>query len=347
MLKQKFTVLVTCAALAASVALAHAAAPVAPPAAGANAPAGVPGGPGGRGGGRGGRGGAGGAPAQLGPVAMIPDAVKQSNPPRTPNPCATYTRSGVRNDQRHNAFVEIAKKGDIDILFEGDSITDWWQQAGPLATAFTQPAAAPAAAPPAPPADGAAGGPPGGGRGGRGGRGGPGGGAQGGAEEFKKFFGDAKVANFAVAGDTTQGVLWGMKNGECEGPDEKIKPKAIMLMIGTNNMGGSTPGEIAEGIGAIVAENRKDFPDAKILLLAIFPRGAGPTEPLRAKITECNDIIKKLDDGQHVFYMDLGPKFLDKDGKLIGFRGDNLHPNPVGYEIWGNAVADKLKSWTK
>src|SRR5205814_10208542 len=30
----------------------------------------------------------------------------------------------------HNNFVEVAKKGDIDVLFMGDSITDWWRSAG-------------------------------------------------------------------------------------------------------------------------------------------------------------------------------------------------------------------------
>ena len=53
---------------------------------------------------------------------------------------------------------------------------------------------------------------------------------------FNKYFGDVKVANFAVAGDTTQGVLWGLQNGEGQGH----KPKAVMLMIGTNNTGGNS-----------------------------------------------------------------------------------------------------------
>ena len=43
---------------------------------------------------------------------------------------------------------------------------------------------------------------------------------------------------------------------------------------GTNNAGSATAAEIAEGVGAVVLEMRNDFPNAKILLLAIFPRGA-------------------------------------------------------------------------
>ncbi len=37
--------------------------------------------------------------------------------------------------------------------------------------------------------------------------------------------------------DTTQGILWSLQNGEGRGH----KPRAIMLMIGTNNIGGVDP----------------------------------------------------------------------------------------------------------
>jgi len=215
------------------------------------------------------------------------------------NPAIAPVQTMVRNDQRHNAFVETAKSGDFDILFEGDSITDWGQQ-------------------------GAAQG--------------------GGADVQKKYFGDVKMANFAVAGDTTQGVLWGLQNGEGQGR----KPKAVMLMIGTNNTSGNaSAAEIAEGVGAVVLQLHKDFPDAKILLLAIFPRGAGPNDRLRVTNEEANKIIAKLDDQKYVFYKNINDKFLDADGRLIGFRNDGVHPNAQGYEIWASAVADTLKGWIK
>jgi len=217
------------------------------------------------------------------------------NVPR-PDTAIEPVQTWVRTTQRHDGFVETAKTNDFDILFEGDSITDWWQQS---------------------PAQ------------------------QGGADVFKKIFGDLKVANFAVAGDTTQGVLWGLQNGEGQGH----KPKAVMLMIGTNNTGGNTGPEIAEGVGAVVYELRKDFPDAKIMLLAIFPRGTGPNDSNRIKNEEANKIIAKLDDGKHVFFKNINDKFLDSEGHLIGFRRDNLHPTPEGYELWASAVAPTLKSW--
>src|SRR5215471_16057523 len=156
---------------------------------------------------------------------------------------------------------------------------------------------------------------------------------------FDKYFGNIHTANFAVAGDTTQGVLWGLHNGEGQG----FQPKAVMLMIGTNNTAANTAPEIAEGVGAVVMEMRRDFPNAKILLLAVFPRSL-PGDPVRDKIADVNKIIAKLDDHQHVFYMDIGSKFLDEKGVFLpdSFRADNLHPQAKGYDIWGQAVSAKL-----
>ena len=161
---------------------------------------------------------------------------------------------------------------------------------------------------------------------------------------FDKYFGNLRTANFAVAGDTTQGVLWGLKNGEGQG----FQPKAVMLMIGTNNTGQSTGPEIAEGVGAVVMELRRNFPSAKILLLAIFPRGV-PGDPVRDKIAEVNQIISRLDDKKNVFYMDIGQKFLDDKGAFLpdSFRPDNLHPQAKGYDIWGEAVSAKLTELMK
>jgi lysophospholipase L1-like esterase len=164
----------------------------------------------------------------------------------------------------------------------------------------------------------------------------------GGKAAFAKYFNGVKIANFGISGDSTQGVLWRLQNGEGKGH----KPKAVMLMIGTNNTGGSSGAEIAEGIGAIVLELRNDFPDAKIMLLAIFPRGSGPGDSNRRKCEEANKIIAKLDDQKHVFFTNINSKFLDDKGGLIGFRtSDHLHPTDVGFDIWASSAAPTLKSW--
>jgi lysophospholipase L1-like esterase len=147
-------------------------------------------------------------------------------------------------------------------------------------------------------------------------------------------------ANFGIAGDRTQGVLWRMDNGELEG----YSPKLMMLMIGTNNLSGrttapNTPAEIAEAIGAIVTKFRTKFPSAQVLLLGVFPRGAEPDNPYRASIREINERIATLDDGQWVRFMDIGDRFLEPDGSIsVEVMADGLHPTTRGYEIWADAV---------
>jgi lysophospholipase L1-like esterase len=254
-------------------------------------------------------------PAQTAPGA----ATAQTNPaseqpagtavviPAPPRPNAAIIPQLNRGFMRaHSNFVAIAEKGDIDVLFMGDSITDWWRSAGR-------------------------------------GQGANGVIPLGGKAVFEKHFGSMKVANFGIAGDTTQGVLWRLQNGEGRG----YKPKAVMLMLGTNNTGRNSPPEIAMGVANVVFELRKNFPEAKILLLAIFPR-SGPESRVRAQIAEINQMISALHDNQHVFYMDINSKFLAADGSIPqDIMSDGLHPTSKGYEIWAEAVRDTLVSYLK
>ena len=156
---------------------------------------------------------------------------------------------------------------------------------------------------------------------------------------FDKYFGGIRTANFAIAGDTTQGVLWGLKNGEGQG----FQPKAVMLMIGTNNSGNFTAPEIAEGVGAVVLELRRNFPDAKILLLAIFPRGV-PGDPMRDKIADVNRIIhgSTIRSTCSTWTSARSSSTRRASSSPDSFRPDNLHPQAKGYDIWGEAVSAML-----
>jgi lysophospholipase L1-like esterase len=194
---------------------------------------------------------------------------------------------------QHQAQVEIAKRGDIDVLFTGDSITDWWDnEREPYA----------------------------------------------GKPVFDKYFGNWKVANFGIAGDTTQGLLYRLQNGEGEG----FSPKVVMLLIGVNNTRTNTPPEIAEGIGAVVLQLQQNFPAAKILLLGIFPYQQADA-PIRKDIAYINDKIARLHDGDKVHYLDISEVFLDADGNIPrDVMSDALHPTTKGYELWAEAVIGPL-----
>ena len=65
-------------------------------------------------------------------------------------------------------------------------------------------------------------------------------------------------------------------------------------------------------------------------------------------IAEINEKISKLHDGKKVFYMDIGDKFLDENGFIpADVMSDALHPSAKGYEIWAEAVKDKLRALIK
>ena len=159
---------------------------------------------------------------------------------------------------------------------------------------------------------------------------------------YQKEFGGWTTADFGISGDTCQNVLWRLQNGELDG----VNPKAIMLMIGTNNSGNYSAEEIAQGVTAIVNLLKEKEPQAKILLLAIFPRNATAANAIRIKLNQTNEIIAKLDDGKQVKYMNINDKFLDQDGNLSrDIMRDLLHPTAKGYQIWADAVKPQLTEW--
>jgi len=170
-----------------------------------------------------------------------------------------------------------------------------------------------------------------------------------GKEVWAKAFGQWTPANFGIGGDRTQHVLWRIEKGELEG----IKPKAAVIMIGTNNTGGDSPETIAKGVTKIVETVRTKLPATKILLLAVFPRGEKASTPEkpnggRDKIKKVNEIIAKLDDKMNVFFLDIGEKFLTPDGSLTKeIMPDFLHLSPAGYQIWADAITPKLAELTK
>jgi hypothetical protein len=59
-----------------------------------------------------------------------------------------------------------------------------------------------------------------------------------------------------------------------------------------------------------LARLKTKCPTAKILLLAIFPRGEEATDPARKQNEATNALIKPLADSRKVFYLDIGKKFL-------------------------------------
>jgi len=238
------------------------------------------------------------------PAADAPKAAVKAPAVKLPAQPADVAAPKLGNDgqiqagfaKAHESFVALAKKGEAQVVFLGDSITAGWNGQKAL---------------------------------------------------FEKEYAQYKAVNFGIGGDRVQHVLWRVENGEFEG----IKPKAVVLMIGTNNSGTAenSPEQIANGIKAIIAAIHKRTPDTKVLLLAIFPRGAGEANnPGRTKNKAVNALLAKFHDGQKVHYLDIGPKFLAADGTLSKeIMPDLLHLNAKGYQIEADAIREKVAELAK
>jgi lysophospholipase L1-like esterase len=150
-----------------------------------------------------------------------------------------------------------------------------------------------------------------------------------------------KAANFGFSGDRTDHVLWRLQQGELIG----MRPKLIVVMIGTNNIGqGGTPEDAAKGVRAIVQYLTDKLPKSRILLLGIFPRGQTTADPLRQRVAEATAMFKECANGERVKFLDIGSQFLQPDGTLsIAMFPDSLHPNASGYVIWARAIEPVMK----
>ncbi len=192
--------------------------------------------------------------------------------------------------KRHNSFNDRVAKGNVDLVFIGDSITQGWEGRG--------------------------------------------------KGVWAKHYGKRNAVNLGIGGDRTQHVIWRLDNGNLK----DITPKAAVIMIGTNNSGNNSSKEIADGVEVIVKQIRTKSPKTQILLLGVFPRGKNNADKRRKVNEGANAIFSKLDDGKYVHYLDIGPKFLQKDGTLTReIMPDLLHLSQKGYTIWAESIEAKLK----
>ena len=170
-----------------------------------------------------------------------------------------------------------------------------------------------------------------------------------GKESWEKWIARHHPINLGYGWDRTENVLWRLRHGEIAG----LKPKAFVVLIGTNNLSGfNPPAETAEGVAEVCRELRRQAPQAKILLLAILPRQAKP-DATRQRVTDTNKLLQAQmllkSQGPQIAdaYLDLTDKLVEADGSILKeTMNDYLHPTNKGYEVMGAAIDAQLKAWS-
>jgi lysophospholipase L1-like esterase len=132
------------------------------------------------------------------------------------------------------------------------------------------------------------------------------------APVWQHFYGDRDAINLGFVGDTTASVLWRLDNGEVAG----IAPKAVVLLIGANNLGHLHWGtdDTLAGIAAIVANLRQRVPGAHILLLGILPSDRSDWAT-QTTLAVNRALAARYASVPGVTFMDLSALFM-RDGRL-------------------------------
>ncbi len=165
------------------------------------------------------------------------------------------------------------------------------------------------------------------------------------AASWDKLFAGKSVINMGFGFDRTQNVLGRLERGELDG----IQPRAIVLHIGTNNLPATpaaranTPEEIAEAIESILLQCKARCPKAKLILMALMPRGEKPDHPLRIKTNAVNALLPAVAKSAGAILADVTPQLLAADGTYTReMAPDALHPSAAGYAEWAKLLQPLL-----
>lgn len=162
-------------------------------------------------------------------------------------------------------------------------------------------------------------------------------------QSFKKHFGDMTTMVRAISGDQTQHLLWRILN---DGGQELVgvHTKAIVLCIGTNNLGiGMSVSETARGVAAVVQQILRQYPSStKLLLCTLLPRNSNFQARVAAVNHDIGTMLNTNSDGR-VLLSDCAALLTENENGADSeamwhpntlLMPDMLHPGSTGMDIW-------------
>ena len=159
-----------------------------------------------------------------------------------------------------------------------------------------------------------------------------------------------KVLNLGVAGDRTEHVLYRLQSksdggvGNLDNP--VIRPRVIVLMIGTNNLFSHEPEQIVAGVLACKTRLQELEPQARIVLCSVLP--VHKDQMNRDIVIPVNTALEKMQMPPTVSWLDLYSKFVNEDGSQnTVLYNDEVHLNEAGYQVWYDSLIQLLENLTK
>ncbi len=158
---------------------------------------------------------------------------------------------------------------------------------------------------------------------------------QGWGDQLGGSFGDMKVANRGISGDTTRGMLIRLEEDVLS-----LNPKAVVMLMGTNDLEEQAePETVAANAKLIVEALKKHDSEMPIILCKVFPSSETKSRPAD-KIQKINELYEQLAQGDsQVIVLETWLPFANEKGNAKPEEfPDLLHPNKEGYAIWAAAL---------
>jgi beta-lactamase regulating signal transducer with metallopeptidase domain len=130
---------------------------------------------------------------------------------------------------------------------------------------------------------------------------------------WRETLGLRKAVNFGSQGTRTESLVWRMRNGELDGYEAKLIVLAAFCCIEAA-VAPERRAALVASYEPILAEIRARQPQAKILILADFPRGMLSREAWRRAAATNAEAHAPLIDDETVFWLDIGERFYRPDG---------------------------------
>lgn len=126
-----------------------------------------------------------------------------------------------------------------------------------------------------------------------------------------------------------------------------LKPKALVILAGTNDLLSQKPEASAGNVLALVKTAREADTSMPVFICAVMPQDPGRV--LVEKVKATNDILKKAcGEMESCHWVDTFTPLAKEDGTYKSeFFRDKVHPNAKGYALWQQALAPELDSVLK
>ena len=141
-----------------------------------------------------------------------------------------------------------------------------------------------------------------------------------------------RVAKIAVSGERVQQTRWKIETGRFD----HLRPRTVIVLVGTNNLGRNTPCAISQGILDIVDDVERRWKPEQLVVFGILPRGSAG-EYQRSARAEINAAVR------NGLASRTGVRFIELDDKMscapcAAYRPDNTHLTTDGYRILTGAL---------